>query len=169
MEDGHVARSQWAARSPRYDGEDLSPTTTRELRGFYAFSLAAEVFAVCGVGEEPHPAIGSPDNFSLHFWSGSFLPVTLEQLARERGVLWSDRTTPCLAKTAAEHGTTVVARLLSRATATDNNQCIVNVLGAEITTSSFVMYTSSLAVFVQALALVSFSSIADHGEYSRWI
>jgi hypothetical protein len=29
------------------------------------------------------------------------------------------------------------------------------------------MYTFSLAVFIQALTLVSFSSAADHGELSR--
>ncbi|TVY12654.1 Autophagy-related protein 22-1 [Lachnellula arida] len=140
MEDGEAAPSQ---RRPRYAGEDVSPTSSQELKGFYAYGVAAEVFAVCGVG--------------------SFLPVTLEQLARERGVLWSDKTTSCMAKKAAETG----ARLLSRAAEKDNNQCVVNVLGAEITTSSFAMYTFSLAVFVQALALVFFSSVADHGNYRK--
>ncbi|KUJ16915.1 uncharacterized protein LY89DRAFT_748077 [Mollisia scopiformis] len=134
-------------REPRYEGEDVSPTTDRELKGFYAYSLAAEVFAVCGVG--------------------SFLPVTLEQLARERGTLWSDRTTSCMAKSATDAGKTAVARVLSRASDSDNNQCIVNVIGLEITTSSFAMYTFSLAVFVQALTLVSFSSVADHGTYRK--
>lgn len=38
-------------RAPRYDGEDVSPTTERELRGWYSIGLAAEIFAVCGVGE----------------------------------------------------------------------------------------------------------------------
>jgi hypothetical protein len=38
-------------RKSRYEGEDTSPTTKRELRGFYAYGVAAEVFAVCGVGE----------------------------------------------------------------------------------------------------------------------
>ena len=47
MEDGGL---QHPSRGPRYEGEDLSPTTARELRGFYAYGLAAEVFAVCGVG-----------------------------------------------------------------------------------------------------------------------
>lgn len=37
-------------RKPRYEGEDVSPTTSRELRGFYAYSIAAEVYAVCGIG-----------------------------------------------------------------------------------------------------------------------
>jgi UMF1 family MFS transporter len=47
MED---VRRQHATKTPSYEGEDLSPTTARELRGFYAYGLAAEVFAVCGVG-----------------------------------------------------------------------------------------------------------------------
>ena len=36
--------------SVRYDGEDTSPTTTRELNGWYAYPIAAEVFAVVAVG-----------------------------------------------------------------------------------------------------------------------
>ncbi|KAE8445229.1 Autophagy- protein 22 [Mollisiaceae sp. DMI_Dod_QoI] len=147
MENGGAARLHRVEREPRYEGEDVSPTTDRELRGFYAYSLAAEVFAVCGVG--------------------SFLPVTLEQLARERGVLWSDRTTPCMVKTGTEASNSVAARILSRAAESDNNQCIVHVLGFEMTTSSYAMYTFSLAVLVQALALVSFSSVADHGTYRK--
>lgn len=45
-----------------------------------------------------------------------------------------------------------------------DNACVVKVLGATINTSSFALYTSSLAVLVQALVLVSISAIADHGE-----
>ena len=37
-------------RQPQYPNEDTSPTTERELRGWYSYSIAAEVFAVCGVG-----------------------------------------------------------------------------------------------------------------------
>ena len=46
MEVGEVA----GRRSPRYEGEDTSETTEREIRGWYAYGLASEVFAVCGVG-----------------------------------------------------------------------------------------------------------------------
>jgi UMF1 family MFS transporter len=35
-----------------YENEDTSPTTKRELRGWYSYAIAAEVFAVVGVGEE---------------------------------------------------------------------------------------------------------------------
>jgi UMF1 family MFS transporter len=43
-------RQRVSKAPPPYEGQDLSPTTDRELRGFYAYGLAAEVFAVCGVG-----------------------------------------------------------------------------------------------------------------------
>jgi UMF1 family MFS transporter len=139
MEDGDAGR-----RAPRYEGEDTSETTEREIRGWYLYGLAAEVFAVCGVG--------------------SFLPVTLEQLAKENAVLWSDKTTSCSTKPAGDAAAATMMRVLARAGERDDTQCVIHLFGAEITTSSFAMYTFSLAVFVQALALVSFSSVADHGE-----
>lgn len=37
-------------RSPRYVGEDTTPTSDREILGWYSYGIAAEVFAVCGVG-----------------------------------------------------------------------------------------------------------------------
>lgn len=35
---------------PRYENEDTRPTSKRELMGWYCYGIAAEVFAVCGVG-----------------------------------------------------------------------------------------------------------------------
>ncbi|KAL4741245.1 autophagy-related protein 22-2 [Aspergillus similis] len=120
-------------RFPRYRGEDTSPTDRREIWGWYAYGIAAEVFAVCGVG--------------------SFLPLTLEQLAREQGFLSSSRL-PCVgpdAPPAAGNGT-----------APANEACVVPLMGLEINTASFAMYTFSLAVLIQALTLVSFSALADY-------
>ncbi|KAL2814379.1 autophagy-related protein 22-like protein [Aspergillus cavernicola] len=119
-------------RSPRYPGEDTSPTQHREIWGWYAYGIAAEVFAVCGVG--------------------SFLPLTLEQLAREQGYLLSSRQA-CVGPDAPVAG---------NGTAPTNEACIVPVMGLEINTASFAMYTFSLAVLVQALTLVSFSALADY-------
>jgi UMF1 family MFS transporter len=48
--------------------------------------------------------------------------------------------------------------------AEENNQCIIHIFGGEMTTASFAMYSFSLAVLVQALSLVSFSSVADYGK-----
>lgn len=38
-------------RAPRYAGEDTTPTSHREVLGWYSYGIAAEVFAVCGVGK----------------------------------------------------------------------------------------------------------------------
>jgi UMF1 family MFS transporter len=85
------------------------------------------------------------------------MPVLMEQLARERGVLASDGVTPCIAIAVAE------ATLRKR----ENVQCLLHILGVEMTTSGFALYTSSFGVFVQALTLVSISAIADHGQFIR--
>lgn len=81
---------------------------------------------------------------------GSFLPLTLEQLARENGILQTSQL-PCWGPSAPENK--------------GDEQCIVNVLGLRITTASFAMYTFSLAVLVQALTLISFSALADYGRF----
>ena len=103
---------------------------------------------------------------------GSFIPITLEQLARERGVLLSDRSTPCTRTTIAPTPTG-----FSRATITvwtreaislpDKGQCIIKILGSEINTASFAMYTFSISVLVQALLIISMSGAADHGNYRK--
>lgn len=46
-------------------------------------------------------------------------------------------------------------------------QCIVTVLGLEINTASFTMYTFSISVLLQALLVVSISCAADHGDYRK--
>jgi hypothetical protein len=45
----------------RYEGEDISPTTTRELNGWYAYPIAAEVFAVVAVGSYRYMFIAIDD------------------------------------------------------------------------------------------------------------
>jgi hypothetical protein len=39
-------------QSARYEGEDTSATTKRELYGWYSYAIAAEVFAVVAVGKQ---------------------------------------------------------------------------------------------------------------------
>lgn len=115
-------------RPPRYVGDDTTPTTHREILGWYSYGVAAEVFAVCGVG--------------------SFLPLTLEQLAREHGTLQTSHL-PCWRPDAPDHN--------------GDEQCVVGIFGLRINTASFAMYTFSLAVLIQALTLISFSALADYG------
>lgn len=49
----------------------------------------------------------------------------------------------------------------------DSKQCVVHVVGVEINTASFAMYTFSISVLLQALLVVSISSAADHGQYRK--
>ncbi|KAJ5605869.1 hypothetical protein N7510_008650 [Penicillium lagena] len=125
---------------PQYPGDDIRPTSKKELAGWYGYGWAAEVFTVCAMG--------------------SFLPITLEQMARDRGFLLSDKTTPCSAtwQTPAHSGA---------GRAPEADQCIIYVLGAEINTASFALYTFSISVLIQALLIISMSGAADHGSYRK--
>jgi UMF1 family MFS transporter len=46
-------------------------------------------------------------------------------------------------------------------------QCVVYILGVEINTASFAMYTFSLSVLVQTILIISMSGAADHGNYRK--
>ncbi|KAI3400280.1 hypothetical protein diail_3661 [Diaporthe ilicicola] len=113
----------------RYAGEDTRQTSSKELRGWYMYAFAAETYVICG----------------------SFIPILLESLARENGVLLKSGQ-PCGP---------------SNEKSGDDAQCVVHVLGLEINTASFAMYTFSVSVLLQALLVVSISSFADHGQYRK--
>lgn len=83
---------------------------------------------------------------------GSFIPILLESLARENGVLMSDPSQPCGS---------------SDSKSQDDGQCIVYILGIPVNTASFAMYTFSVSVLLQALLVVSISCAADHGSYRK--
>ncbi|KAF1977173.1 MFS general substrate transporter [Bimuria novae-zelandiae CBS 107.79] len=127
---------------PHYEGEDVRLTSDKELSGFYMYGWAAEVFVVCGIG--------------------SFIPVTLEQLARENGFLLHDPSAPC--KTA--RITTPTYSAFSPHDE-EKGQCIVKILGIDINTASFAMYTFSISVLIQALLIISMSGAADHGRFRK--
>lgn len=89
--------------------------------------------------------------------------MTLEQLARERGVFFSDRSQPCIATGSGSPGSQEKFQI--RGEEAKEDQCIINFLGSDITTASFAMYTFSAAVLVQAVTLICLSSFADYGMY----
>lgn len=111
------SRRQVQTPTPQFIGQDVRPTSRKELMGWYSYAWAAEVFVVCGVG--------------------SFIPVTLEQLARENGVLLPDRTTPCGSSSAPGSG--LGPGPGSGSEDQGNGQCVVYILGCEMNTASFAM------------------------------
>ncbi|KAJ5647533.1 hypothetical protein N7490_003905 [Penicillium lividum] len=132
-------------RIPLYPGDDPRPTSNKELAGWYCYGWAAEVFTVCAMG--------------------SFLPITLEQMARDRGFLLSDKTTPCSPTWKPSHQ--VSHRSGYDVQKSNTGQCIVFLLGVEVNTASFALYTFSLSVLVQAVLIISMSGAADHGSYRK--
>ncbi|KAG0651009.1 Autophagy-related 22 [Hyphodiscus hymeniophilus] len=128
----------------QYAGEDTRLTSKKELSGWYAYGFAAEVFVICGIG--------------------SFIPITLEQLARENGVLLSDKRTPCGSSSSHPLPSYPPDEFF---TSKKDGQCIIYFLGMEINTASFAMYTFSLSVLFQAILVVSISCAADHGNYRK--
>ena len=130
---------------PAYPGEDVRPTSPKEIMGWYMYSFASETYVICAIA--------------------SFIPILLESLARENGVLLSDRTTPCKASNA--HSLSAVSLSGPIYTRKDPSQCIVYVLGIEVNTASFAMYSFSVSVLLQALLVVSISCAADHGNYRK--
>jgi len=100
-----------------------------------------------------------PDTFLV----GSFIPILLESLARERGVLAKDHNTPCNSPQALALAATYTATAHHK-----GHQCIVELPGgAFVNTASFAMYTFSLSVLVQALTIITMSGAADHGRFRK--
>ncbi|KAF2710255.1 autophagy-related protein 22-1 [Pleomassaria siparia CBS 279.74] len=144
-DDDEVARPR---QSPSYQGEDTSVTTKLEIYAWYSYAIAAEVFAVVAVG--------------------AFVPVLLEQLARERGTFFSDRTKPCVDHPSGSGSTGDSTRFMAvRAENVQKEQCVITFLGSDVTTASFAMYTVSAAVVVQAITLICVSSFADYGPWRK--
>lgn len=101
---------------------------------------------------------------------GSFIPIILEQLVRERGVLLSDKSRSCkpnLEHPASFNASTEYLQLKPRVPHGDRNQCVYQFLGSDMNTASFAMYTFSFSVLLQALLIISMSGAADHGRYRK--
>jgi MFS transporter, UMF1 family len=88
----------------------------------------------------------------------TYIPVTLEQLASERGVLFSDLTTPCRPAT----DQSLLRRFV------EGDRCVFKLFGLWwVDTASFALYVFSLSVLLQALVVISMSGAADHGTSSH--
>ena len=133
---------------PQYTGDDVRLTSRKELSGWYSYAFAAEPFVICGLG--------------------NFIPITLEQLSRERGFLNSDRSKPCRGSSfhvpLPADSDVNTPSMRRRSPNSEIGQCIITFLGVDINTASFAMYTFSISVLVQALLIISMSAAADHGR-----
>ncbi|KAG8995173.1 Autophagy protein 22 [Tulasnella sp. JGI-2019a] len=111
-----------------------------QLRAWLSYALASEVFATCSL--------------SL------FLPICLEQFARDNGVLDPGRTMPCPRKGDEGLGEKEMLMMAGR--------CVVRVVGGVwVDTASFSLYIYSASVAIQALTVISMGGVADYPPHRK--
>ncbi|KAG8850085.1 Autophagy protein 22 [Serendipita sp. 411] len=111
-----------------------SKLANKRLRGWYSYAFASEVFAVCSLT--------------------LFLPICLEQFARDNGYLLPDKTTRCVLSP--DPDSSVVAF-----TPDETARCVVKFGWIWIDTASFSLYVYSFSVLLQAITVISMGTIAD--------
>ncbi|KAH8983055.1 MFS general substrate transporter [Lactarius hatsudake] len=109
----------------------------RELFGWLSYAFASEVFVIVSLT--------------------LFLPICLEQFARDNGFLLPDKTIPCTSRPSPPSGVTDE----------DEARCVVKLGWAWIDTASFSLYTYSLSVALQAVTVISMGGIADRASYRK--
>ncbi|OCH90365.1 autophagy-type protein 22 [Obba rivulosa] len=123
------------AESPAYDDKNYK----RHLRGWMSYAFASEVFAIVSLT--------------------LFLPICLEQFARDHGYLLPDRTQRC---TTAVANSTVQAQVDG-----EEVRCVVKLAWMWIDTASFSLYVFSTSVALQAITVISMGGIADHPPHRK--
>ncbi|KIM31048.1 hypothetical protein M408DRAFT_327938 [Serendipita vermifera MAFF 305830] len=112
----------------------------RKLFGWLSYAFASEVFAVCSLT--------------------LFLPICLEQFARDNGYLLPDRTERCVIATDVDSFTPPPPP-------SEEIRCAVKIGWLWIDTASFSLYVYSLSVLLQALTVISMGGIADRAEHRK--
>ncbi|KAH9840162.1 autophagy-type protein 22 [Rhodofomes roseus] len=110
----------------------------RHFRGWLSYAFASEVFVVVSLT--------------------LFLPICLEQFARDNGYLLPDRTQPCKAAQNTTVGPTAEP---------GQARCVVKLGWVWIDTASFSLYVYSVSVALQALTVISMGGIADHPPHRK--
>ncbi|KAH6904940.1 autophagy-type protein 22 [Coprinopsis sp. MPI-PUGE-AT-0042] len=107
----------------------------RHLYGWLSYAFASEVFVIVSLT--------------------LFLPICLEQFARDNGFLLPDKTQPCVSSATPA----VVGKPETR--------CVVKLGWLWIDTASFSLYVNSISVALQALTVISMGGIADHPPHRK--
>ncbi|KAJ7640420.1 MFS general substrate transporter [Mycena polygramma] len=108
----------------------------KRLHGWLSYAFASEVFVIVSLT--------------------LFLPICLEQFARDNGFLLPERTERCTAVVGA-----------NAAPVESTGRCVVKIGWVWIDTASFSLYVYSLSVALQALTVISMGGIADHPPHRK--
>ncbi|KAJ7911604.1 autophagy-related protein 22-like protein [Mycena leptocephala] len=108
----------------------------KRLHGWLSYAFASEVFVIVSLT--------------------LFLPICLEQFARDNGFLLPERTERC------------TAAIGSNPTPIEpTGRCVVKIGWLWIDTASFSLYVYSISVALQALTVISMGGIADHPPHRK--
>ncbi|KAI0631441.1 MFS general substrate transporter [Trametes polyzona] len=118
---------------PLYDKQKYH----KHLRGWFSYAFASEVFVIVSLT--------------------LFLPICLEQFARDNGYLLPDKTQPCVAPPDAPPSPGVE----------EDARCVVKLGWLWIDSASFSLYVYSISVALQALTVISMGGIADHPPHRK--
>lgn len=126
-----------------------SPTSKSELWGWYSYGWASEPYVVSAVG--------------------TFIPILLEQFARDRGVRLEDHAVPCGSPLPGSGANATLPGPPGEiGDPTQAQVCVVRLFGTHfVNTSSFALYTFSASVLVQTLVVISMSGAADRGKFRK--
>ncbi|KAF9788379.1 autophagy-related protein 22-like protein [Thelephora terrestris] len=116
----------------RVDESSASPVTYKnQVRGWLSYAFASEVFVIVSLT--------------------LFLPICLEQFARDNGYYEPDHITRC------------AAAVLTA----EKARCVIKIGWVWIDTASFSLYTNSISVALQALTVISVGNVADHPRHRK--
>ncbi|KII84768.1 hypothetical protein PLICRDRAFT_117365 [Plicaturopsis crispa FD-325 SS-3] len=105
---------------------------SKQLKGWLSYAFASEVFVIVSLT--------------------LFLPICLEQFARDNGVLAPEKLQPCSS---------------SNVESATESRCVVRLGWLWIDTASFSLYVYSISVALQALTVISMGGIADRPSYRK--
>ncbi|KAG7085607.1 hypothetical protein E1B28_003157 [Marasmius oreades] len=110
----------------------------RKLHGWLSYAFASEVFVIVSLT--------------------LFLPICLEQFARDNGYLQSDKITRCVDSVNVDEAVPDGG---------PGARCVVKIGWFWIDSASFSLYVYSISVALQALTVISVGGIADHPHHRK--
>lgn len=127
---------------------NVEMTTRREIMGWSLYSWASEPFIVSCVG--------------------MYVPLLLEQMARDNGVKMVDHSIPCKEVL---HTPDPIPPTQPSPIGKDSKKCVLPIFNNRIyvDSSSFALYTFALSVFFQTLIVISVTGLSDKGHHRKLI
>ncbi|KAF6006756.1 hypothetical protein HII12_004950 [Brettanomyces bruxellensis] len=136
--------------------DNTAPTSMLEILGWCLYAWASEPFIVSCVG--------------------TYVPIILEQIARDNGVQSGDKISPCKGSRGdpGDGNMPLPPPMMNNtssalASAPNDASCVLSIFNGKlyIDTSSYALYTFSFSVLIQTICVIAMSGAADRGSYRK--